>query len=147
MLSTRVVESCISSCKCSRKGLAFRSDCMFGSIPSKRSNSSGRMDSRRRLDMLLTNTIAWSKASSCGQFLVPRNKPEALSCTKKTGCWEPFRHSRQSPSFYPVIAQIFYPLVEFTEVVHVVLVYCFVLQNKYKRVAFPLHECYINIAL
>ena len=34
-----------------------------------------------------------------GSFLVPRNKPEALSCTKKTGCWEPFRHSRQSPSF------------------------------------------------
>ena len=37
--------------------------------------------------------------------------------------------------------------VEFTEVIHVVLIYCFILQNKYKRVAFPLHECYINIAL
>ena len=47
----------------------------------------------------------------------------------------------------PVIAQIFYPAVEFTEVIHVVLIYCFILQNKYKRVAFPLHECYINIAL
>ena len=47
----------------------------------------------------------------------------------------------------PVIAQIFYLPVEFTEVIHVVLIYCFILQNKYKRVAFPLHECYINIAL